>query len=336
MNIPPDTFILVQEDRLLAFVAACFEKSGIDADHALLISRLLVNNDLRGIRSHASRAAHGYCMGFEKGSYNPKPDIRVVKETAAAVVLDGDGTVGYMPMIRAADYAVAKAREAGIGIGLVRHIGHYGSAGHYARHCMEAGCIGISLQGYRHEADARRRDYAPIAAFSGDPPLSVAIPGGDEPPMVLDGGANLFGPYYGPDYDDLFTRIPATFFKSMGFIAVSSLLGGALTGYTLPEGDAVEARWAGALMGGTVIAIDPALAAPDDLFRAEVDRYTRDLRDTHDPIPGTDQIRLPGHIEEERTALHRREGIRFGEPEQQAMRAMQERYGVALPWKETI
>jgi LDH2 family malate/lactate/ureidoglycolate dehydrogenase len=150
--------------------------------------------------------------------------------------------------------------------------------------------------------------------------------------MVLDGGANVFGSYHGPDFEDLFQRIPATFFKSMGFIAVASLLGGALTGYTLPEGDAIETRWPGAVMGGMVLAIDINKMMPGDVFREEVDRYTRDLRDTHDPIPGTDQVRLPGHIEAERTAMHRREGIQFGEQEQQTMQALHERYHIPLPW----
>ena len=71
---------------------------------------------------------------------------------------------------------------------------------------------------------------------------------------------------------------------------------------------------------------------PGDVFRTKVDRYTRDLRDTHDPIPGTNQIRLPGHIEAERTALHRREGVRFGAQEQHAMQALHDHYGVPLPW----
>ena len=46
-----------------------------------------------------------------------------------------------------------------------------------------------------------------------------------------------------------------------------------------------------------LIAIDIGLAASGDVFQAEVDRYIRDLRDTHNPVPGTDRIRLPGHIE---------------------------------------
>ena len=83
---------------------------------------------------------------------------------------------------------------------------------------------------------------------------------------------------------------------------------------------------------GMVIVIDIGLAASGDVFQAEVDRYIRDLRDTHDPVPGKDRIRLPGHIEEERTILHRREGIHFGEQEKRAMQALHEHYRVALPW----
>ncbi len=54
MNRPPESYVLVQEERLLAFAAACFEKAGLDPDHAATISRLLVNSDLRGVRSHGT------------------------------------------------------------------------------------------------------------------------------------------------------------------------------------------------------------------------------------------------------------------------------------------
>ncbi len=332
MNIPPEEYIIVREERLLAFIASCFSKAGLDADHAALISRLLVNNDLRGVRSHASRTAHGYCMGCVNGSYNTKPDVRVVRETASLAVLDGDGTLGYMPMVRAAERAVTLARETGVGVVLVRHIGHYGSSGHYTRICAAQGCIGYSVQGYRNEANASGRDPKPSAAFSGNPPVSFAIPGGEEMDMVLDGGASVVDPYHGPGYEDLPERIPASVFKGMGFIAISTLVGGALTGFTLPEADAIAARWPGAQHGGMVLAIDIGSALAEEVFRAEVDRYTRDLRQTHEPVPGTDRVLLPGHIEEERMELHRRQGIRFGEQEQGAMRSLHEQFGAALPW----
>ena len=88
MNRPPELFVQVQEDRLLAFAIACFERAGLDHDHAATISRLLVNSDLRGVRSHGTRTVNHYCQAFEDGRLNPQPEIRQVHETPTAVVFD--------------------------------------------------------------------------------------------------------------------------------------------------------------------------------------------------------------------------------------------------------
>ena len=319
MNVPPKKYVLVQEERLLAFVTTCFEKAGLESSHARLISRLLVNNDLRGVRSHGTHIAHSYCMDFVNGNLNPRPNVRTLRENGVSTMIDGDGTLGYLPMVQAAESAVLRAKESALGLALVPHIGHYGSAGHYTRICADGGCIGFSAQSGRNES-------------KGNPPISFAIPGGNEPDLILDGGSDLFGPYHGPEYEDLYNRIPAVFFKNLGFMAVSSLLGGGLTGFTLPEGDAIQEEWPSARFGGMVLAINIEAAIPEEIFRAEVDRYTRDLLATCEPIPGTDRLLLPGHLEEERSALHRREGIRFGEQEQQAMTVLYEYFNVALPW----
>lgn len=336
MNQPPKSFVQVQENRLIAFVTACFEKVGLEREHAALVSRLLVNNDLRGVRSHGSRTVDIYCDGFERGTTNPRPEIQVMHETPTSIVLDGDGTIGYMPMTRAAEGAIAKAKAVGIGIGLVRHIDHYGSAGHYSRMCMEAGCIGFSSQGHRNMGNAQGREPKPQVGFYGNPPISFAIPSGDEPPVVLDAATNILSGYDNLDTaarETLLRQIPAAFFKSMGYTAVASLMGGALTGFTLPESDDLIKRWPGASFGGTVLAIDINAVVPETVFRAEVDRMVRDVRETYQPMPGYDRALLPGAIEQELFELHRREGIRYGEPEQADLRQVSERLGIPLPWE---
>ncbi|MFH1571169.1 MAG: hypothetical protein ABIL09_24455, partial [Gemmatimonadota bacterium] len=73
---------------------------------------------------------------------------------------------------------------------------------------------------------------------------------------------------------------------------------------------------------------------PAEAFAAETDRYVRDVGASFAPLPGYDRVLLPGSIEEETLALHRREGIRFGEGEQKAARALHEYTGVPLPWEE--
>jgi hypothetical protein len=173
MNRPPEEFIRVDEERLLDFSTDCFEKAGISHEHAALISRLLVNSDLRGVRSHGTRTLSGYCGGFENGSLNPNPNITVINETPTSVVLDGNGTLGYLPMVRATEQAITKAKDVGIGMGLVRYIGHYGSAGHYARICNEAGCIGFSVQGYQNHGNAGNSDTKPQLGYYGNPPICL-------------------------------------------------------------------------------------------------------------------------------------------------------------------
>jgi hypothetical protein len=58
----------------------------------------------------------------------------------------------------------------------------------------------------------------------------------------------------------------------------------------------------------------------------------RDVRETYEPMPGTNRSLLPGAIEEERFQIHRREGIHYGEVEQDSARAVSQRLGVPLPW----
>jgi LDH2 family malate/lactate/ureidoglycolate dehydrogenase len=105
-----------------------------------------------------------------------------------------------------------------------------------------------------------------------------------------------------------------------------------LAGTALPDGAAVARRWPHAGAGGMVLAIDVARVVPEPAFRAEVDRMVVDVRETFAPMPGTDRALLPGALEEERLAQHRREGIRYGEREQEAARRVGQRLGVPLPW----
>jgi LDH2 family malate/lactate/ureidoglycolate dehydrogenase len=335
MNKPPEAFVRVREDRLLAFAKGCFQAAGLEEAHAGLISRLLVNSDLRGVRSHGTNTVNGYCGAFEKGSANPRPNVRVLGETPTAVIVDGDGSLGYWPTSRATEGAIEKAREVGIGMGIVRHIGHYGSAGHYARMCTDAGCIGFSVSAYQDQGNASGQKTPPQVGYFGNPPICFAFPGGKEPPVVMDAATRILADYQtGPEFDALLSMIPAAFFKSMGYTAVATLMGGALAGIGLPSASEVQSKWPVATQAAMVLAIHVDTVVPKEVFLAESDRLVRDVRETYEPMPGTNRALLPGAIEEEQMALHREEGIRYGEQEQENARRVSERLDVPLPWDD--
>ena len=339
MNRPPEDFVSVQEDRLLTFVTDCFKKAGLESDHAALVGRLLVDSDLRGVRSHGTQALNRYCLEHEEGEVNPRPQIEVIHETPTAVVINGDGALGYMPTVRAAEFAIAKAKEVGIGMGLVRAIGHYGSAGHYSRICMDAGCIGFSVQGpegyadYESSPKNRNRATKPSLGCFGWPPFSFSMPSGEEPAVILDAGTPTMAGYMrDPEFEQIMGKIPAAIFKGVGLGAVVNLLSGGLTGNALPEARKVRKRWPEAMRGSMVLAIHIGSVVSEEVFRDESDRMVREVRELYEPVPGYDRSLIPGVIEEEAMQLHRREGIRYGQREQEQARKASERLGVPLPW----
>lgn len=334
MNRPPESFTTVTEDRLLTAAAACFAAAGMPSDHAGTVARLLVNSDLRGVRSHGTRQVNGYCRQLGEGILNPQPVIRVVRETAAVVAVDGDGGLGYVPMVQATELAIARARDTGLGMATVRGIGHYGAAGHYCRMCMEAGCIGFSVQGSTGHGNAAGRESKPQLAYFGNPPICFGLPGKDSSGVVLDAATRILADYQtGPEFDALIPLIPAAFFKSVGYTAVAALMGGALSG-VMERTQEDQARWPRARAGGTILAIRIDAMVDEDDFLAEVDRMVRDVAATYEPFPGHDRALLPGTIEAERMVQYRLAGIPYGGEEQAQMREVCERFDVELPWDE--
>jgi LDH2 family malate/lactate/ureidoglycolate dehydrogenase len=83
-----------------------------------------------------------------------------------------------------------------------------------------------------------------------------------------------------------------------------------------------------------VLAIDVGSVVPEEVFTAEVDRMVADVRESYEPMPGYDRALLPGAIEEEKMETYRREGIPYGEPEQNSAREVSARLEVPLPWEE--
>ena len=165
--------------------------------------------------------------------------------------------------------------------------------------------------------------------------MSFAMPGRDEPDVVLDMVAHALSEYRDEAFADLPGRVPGAFFKSVGLVATSALLGGGLTGITLPGAERILEQWPGARGGGTVVAIDPeAVGVSLEAFQDDVDCYARRIKETYGPLPGFDEVMLPGEKEARSEALYRNEGIRFGEREQEAAREMSEYLGVPLPWDE--
>ena len=173
---------VVAHAELENLAAAIFRAAGMIEQHAAHVASVLVWSNLRGNDGHGVQRIPRYMELIDEGSLNPRPAMSVRMETAAALLIDADKGPGPLSMTFAADRAVTKAKEAGIGLALVRRTTHTAAIGYYTRRVAAAGMAALAST-----ASIPNMPYHGLRVPSvSTSPLSFAVPGGDDAPLVLD------------------------------------------------------------------------------------------------------------------------------------------------------
>ena len=327
MNRVPSDAIPVAAGALRELVRALAGRAGMGDAQATLLAELLVSNDLRGVFSHGSRQITDYARLLRDGQLNPQPQVRVVNESAATLLLDGDGGLGYFPCWEAAQRLVAMARGVGVGVAVTRNHGHFGAASLYTRVAAEAGLIGYDTSGHQL---LLQPGLGQIQAAGGSP-MSFAIPADEEPPLVLDFGAihDLYN-ITEERQREMIEQLPSTLYRSFGLGAVCQVLGGFLGGVPVDTARATR-TWAGANQGSLIVFIDPARFIDPAILRHELDEYHRIIAQLQ-PFAGTERATLPGRLEWERERAWAVEGVPVGSRHREELAGVAAEFGVAVPW----
>jgi len=319
-HVIPDKHLRVSREAMHQFVRTAFIKSGLGDEDAEFMATVLVAGDLRGVFTHGTLQTASYTSQFRDGLLNPQPQITVVRETPTSVHVDGDGGLGYRASFKAVEMAVEKAKAGGMAVGMTSNHGHFGSAGHYTRVAVNAGCIGIAHSSHFRSFDSGQS----ILGASGASPISIGVPAGTEDPLIIDmaSGAGVS--------QDLFPQMPPTFFKMLGFGLVSHALGGILSGMVTQE--EAGSQWEGVNQGAFFIVVDVAQVAGDlPTYQRQMDEFMHALGQMQPP-PGHDRAHAPGGLEAERERLWSVEGIPVGEQHQAILQGVADRFDIETPW----
>ncbi len=299
-NVPPGSGIRVPPEEMRRLVQALFAKAGMSPADSMTMAELLVHTDLRGVVSHGTQQVPGYCRKLRDGEVNPTPQVRVTRQTTTTRTFDGDGGMGHLPCKQATEWAVECALEHGTGTVTTRNHFHFGSAGKYTHIAAARGCIGIAFSSHRYHP----QNF--VRGVLGASPISIALPAGDQPPVILDMASSML------DYDEeLFARMPFAFFKELGIAAIPYGLGGVLAGIYKPEFSEPASKWI-SNQGSFIAAF--SIEAFMDLaeYQAEMDRWVSEVR-ALEPFPGQEQAELPGGVEWQRTREYAESGIPVGD-----------------------
>ena len=172
----------VPVEVLTEFTRDLLERHGMSPEHAEMMTANLVEADMRGVTSHGHWLVSRYSGWLDEGYMNPTPDIRVVRETAATVLVDGDFAPGHVAGAVTMQAVIEKAREAGAATGITRRSRHFGAAAHFALMAIPHDMVGYATT----NAGPTMFAFGGRERVVGNNPIAYAIPAGRERPLVLD------------------------------------------------------------------------------------------------------------------------------------------------------
>jgi L-2-hydroxycarboxylate dehydrogenase (NAD+) len=321
---------------LRAFLVDALRACGLDEDDAATVADAMLEADLTGSDAHGVFRLPGYVRQLKRGVMNPRANVTVLERAAATALIDGDHGMGHVVMTYAARLAVELARDSGVGWVGARRSNHAGAGAIYAAIPLQHGMIGIygAASSVNHMAP-----WAGTEALLGTNPIAVAIPAGDEAPVILDIATSLASngairthelegrpmpegwvqnrndgaPITDPRRINEGTYLPMGGYKGSGLSIVIGLLAGTLNraafgrdikDFAAPPGGELN-------VGQFVIALDVARFIAPDVFKAEVDRHMRDLASSR-PLPGVAAVRVPGQGRVVRRKEREENGVPLG------------------------
>jgi L-2-hydroxycarboxylate dehydrogenase (NAD+) len=161
---------------------------GADAQEAGFFRDRLLRADLRGHSTQGSALIPYHDEMIASGQMRFGAPLEVVRDAPGVAVVDAHFGVGEVVGTRCMGIAIEKAERVGIGCVTVRNSGDFAMASAYSLLALEHGMVGIAMSNGK-----------PVVAPWGgrDPlfctnPISVAFPGGERFPLVIDMATSAF------------------------------------------------------------------------------------------------------------------------------------------------
>jgi LDH2 family malate/lactate/ureidoglycolate dehydrogenase len=335
---PRERYVHPDDARDLA--ARLLQRHGVPPADAAAVAESLVDADLRGIGTHGLVRLPGYLDRIRRGLVDPDPEFRLERVAAAVALLDGANGLGAVVGRRAMDEAIALARDAGVGLVLVRRSSHFGAAAHYARQAAAAGMASITIT----NASRALPPWGGREPLLGTSPIAIGAPDAtgclvlDMSPAVaargkiraaLRRGERLPPGYaldaHGEPTTDPRAALEGTLLplggpKGSGLALMFDVLAGVLTGaeFAGDVGDQYLDLDRSQDVGHFFLAIDPMLGLPDAGYLERM-RVLEAAVHAVVPAEGFDEVLLPGELEERARSHRTAAGIPYAEAELRAL-----------------
>ncbi|HMN30881.1 MAG TPA: Ldh family oxidoreductase [Caldilineaceae bacterium] len=320
----------VNAEQLQGLVTAIFRHCQMNDEDAYLLAASLVFADLSGVHSHGVLRVPEYVKKLTVGGVDPHGRPQIVHESAACLVVDGGNSMGQIGASFAMQQAIARAESFGLAAAAIRGSNHCGALAYFARMALDHDMIGLATT----NALPTMAPWGGSERILGINPLAIAIPAGQEEPIVYD--AAFSGSSHGKIriYQQKGLTLPAGWaldregrptvdpavaidgllapiggFKGAGLAMIMGILASLLSGaaYGAELGDIEHGPQPGQ-DGHFVLALRVSAFVDLPTFKRRVDGAIAQIH-TSRLAPGFDRLYAPGEVEAINRADYARDGI---------------------------
>lgn len=327
---------------------------GADPEEAAILADCLIDAQLRTapLQNQGVVRFAIYARRVREGGITPRAEIRVLRDGPAAALLDGGNGFGQVVAYRAMSLAMRKARACGIGAVAACNSNHFGTASYFALMAAREELVGLAFTNASPEMPA----WGASVALVGTNPWSIAVPGRQGRPIVLDLSNAASGKRLIREHAAAGRAIPVGWaidsdgrpvtdariaadallapmggYKGYGIAVMVDLLTGGLAGG--PVGSAVGSPYEFSTPQGVshmLVAMDPAAFGGAEALRTNVEAVSREVYGAPRQ-PGVETVRLPGDPEWERRDAAMARGADLLDETVERLRALGEEAGVPFP-----
>ena len=320
----------VAADHLMAVVTKLLQAIGAADKEARLVAKILVQADLRGIRTHGCAFLPLIAERYAHGLLNIPTKTMLITDEGAIAHIDGNNGLGQVAAVEAMQLSIHKARNHGVALALIRNTNHIGFLGYYTMMAAAEGMIGICAT----NAAASVAPWGGAEPFFGSNPFSIAAPVANGVPLVLDMSASVVArgkirraqrlnekiplgwaldetgcPTTDPAEALKGTLLPIAGHKGSGLALFIDLMCGLLSGSRYGRDLLTFHKPLGPTgVGAMFMAVDIGRFMPLARFETLVNEHAAAIRNSQKAV-GVERIFLPGEIEADKADASQSRGI---------------------------
>lgn len=334
---------------LKKFATGILAAAGMPPKDAENEAGVLIWSNLRGVDSHGVMGIPRYMKQIDTGLMNPKPEIKVLKETPATIFVEADHAFGAVVTTFAMERVIEKAKKLGIGWGLIRNNTHQGAMGYYAWMAAQQDLIGVA-------SVASTPNTAPFGARAigvSNNPIAFSLPTASYKPVVFDMATSVVArgklllaeengrpipEGWAIDKDGNPTTdpskgaalLPAGGAKGSGLSFIIECMSSILAGAPIVAPVLKGRRGTENLQSSFLIAVDIATFGEVDEFKKNVDEFIGCFDDLP-PAKGFSRVYAPGAPEWVTWEERSKNGIPIPAGTAEKLKEVAKRFGVSLP-----